>query len=224
MMQFATSDSAQFLFGGQSFRTWMGNSESQPPDIEKEISRALLANASEETSQIQTQESLLSQTYERRQYTSPSTDMLQPGINELPSMLLPEISDQPKVYGPRLPPLRSRLLANSDCVRNATISPNGMGSESSLCPGYPEDSSRCYMPPNGYDTLPPSVLSSSSQPRHENDPLVRFWSGTGPWIPQGLQDGDMRHTVPRYKTNRELVPRPHASFSKSENLCPARSR
>ena len=113
---------------------------------------------------------------------------------------------------PLLPqvPLSSRL---DGTFRKATISSTGMGSESSLCPGYPEDSSRCYMPPNGYDTLPPSVLSSSSQARHENDPLVRFWSETGPWIPQGLQDGDMRHTVPRYKTNRELVPRPHASFS-----------
>ena len=116
MMQFAASDSAQSLFGGGSFPTWMGNTELQPPDVEKEMLSALLANTSGETSKIQTQESLLSQTYESRQYTSPRTDMLLPGVNELPNMLLPPISDQLNTPWPLLPPLRSRLLADPDCV------------------------------------------------------------------------------------------------------------
>ena len=132
--------------------------------------------------------------------------------NENQNAFTTPVFSKGRMNPPLLPPgpLSSRL---DGTFRTATIPSNGMGSESSLCPGYVEDSSRCYMPPNGYDALPPSVLSSSSQARHENDPLVRFWSESGPWIPPGLQAGDMRHTVPRYKTNRELVPRPHASFS-----------
>ena len=51
MMQFTTSDSAQSLFGGQSFPTWMGNNQSQSIDFEKEASRTLLANAYGETPQ-----------------------------------------------------------------------------------------------------------------------------------------------------------------------------
>ena len=55
------------------------------------------------------------------------------------------------------------------------------------------------------------------RPRHNYDTGTNLWYGStttqAPWIPPGLQDGDARHTVPRYMTAREPVPRPHGPFS-----------
>ena len=202
MMQRATSGSAQSRLGGQSFPTWVGDVDSQPPDIEKEISRALLADTSGETSQTQSEETLQSKTHERRQYISPSTGMLLPGVSELPNRLPPPPRGLPKISGPAPAPVRSRFPAD----------PNGLSPGDYVIAAY------------NYNSRNPTILNVHKDDRIElvgkpvNGWLDGVLHGRRGWCPSNYCDIIVHDNADRIPSTRD--PGVNGSVILSENSLP----